>query len=419
MTDGAAERPRSRSALVLAACGFLVPTVAVIDPLALAPLFAIAAAALVALDARAVAAAARPLAPAALLLGLLSLWAIVSASWSILPLHSVLEGVRLLAIAAGGIVVVAAARGLAPGERRLIAGAAALGLGLALAVLLFEAASDAALTRLVLRQRAVPLARFDRGATTMVLSFWAVLMLNGGRRALMCWVLALAAAAAVYWLDSAGAELALGVGMAAFALAWVAPRLVAAVLVLGLALLAAALPLAVPSYETTLALARHEPAIKWTGIHRLLIWRFTADRIAERPVLGWGMDASRALPGGKTHFATLFPDANLPQDAEALPLHPHNAALQWQVELGIPGTLLCLAFIAWGLARLGSAPGVPRLARAGGLAWAASALVIALLDFGAWQAWWLACLFLTAALASAAAAGSPEDSADTPARHRP
>ena len=32
-------------------------------------------------------------------------------------------------------------------------------------------------------------------------------------------------------------------------------------------------------------------------IHRLHIWDFTLDRIAERPLLGWGLDTSRAIPG--------------------------------------------------------------------------------------------------------------------------
>jgi exopolysaccharide production protein ExoQ len=424
MTELAADRRWPWSALVLGACGLLVPPASVVDPLALAPLFGIAAAATLALDARAVVAAARPLAPLALLLGLLALWAMASASWSTVPLHSFLEGLRLLAIAAGGIVLLAAARTLEPEERRLIANAAAIGLVIALVLLLVEASTDAALTRLVLRRSTVPLARFDRSATTIVLAFWAVLSLSGARRTAERWGLALATAATVFALDSAGAALAIVAGFAAFAVAWLAPRLVAAALALGLVALAIALPLALPDDGTIVALHQEEPAIKWSGIHRLLIWRFTADRIAERPVLGWGMDASRALPGGKTRFAALFPDAHLPADAEALPLHPHNAALQWQVELGLPGTLLCLAIVAWGAWRLGGADGAPHLARAGGLAWAASALVIALLDYGAWQAWWLSCLFLSAALCSAAlpalnaeAAEIPAGNADSPARH--
>jgi O-antigen ligase len=251
----------------------------------------------------------------------------------------------------------------------------------------------------------------------VVLAFWSVLCIGAARRVVERIALAVATAIAVAVLSSAGAVLGLAAGFVAFALAWIAPRLTAAALALGLVVLAAGLPLAVPSYGTTVALREHGTPIKWDGLHRLLIWRFTADRIAERPVLGWGMDASRAMPGGKTRFADLFPDAQLPGDAEALPLHPHDAALQWELELGVPGTVLCLAIVAWGLWRVTEAEHVPRLARASGLAWAASALVIALLDYGAWQAWWFACLFLGAAIASAT--GTPADSAGSPAPHLP
>jgi exopolysaccharide production protein ExoQ len=402
MTVEHAEHRSPGSAFVLRACAFLIAPAAVIDPLSLAPLFALAAVTILALGRMVIIDAARPLAPLALLLAVLSLWATLSAAWSIVPLHSFLEGLRLMAIAAGGLVLLAAARTIEPEDRQRIASAAAIGLGIALALVLFEAATDGAATRLILRRSFVPLSRFDRGATTIVMVLWPVLALNAARRALERWVLALATVAIAFALDSASAALALVVGFGAFALAWHAPRLVAAALALGLAALAIALPLATPDDRAIVALHEATPAIKWSGIHRLLIWRFTADRIAERPLLGWGMDASRALPGGKTRFADLFPGANLPGDAEALPLHPHDAALQWQVELGIPGTLLCLAIVAWGLWRVGAAHGVPPLVRAAGLAWAASALVIGLLAYGAWQAWWLSCLFLGAALAVAA-----------------
>ena len=39
-------------------------------------------------------------------------------------------------------------------------------------------------------------------------------------------------------------------------------------------------------------------AFKDSAGHRLEIWHFAGQRIAERPLLGWGLDASRAIPGG-------------------------------------------------------------------------------------------------------------------------
>jgi O-antigen ligase len=83
-----------------------------------------------------------------------------------------------------------------------------------------------------------------------------------------------------------------------------------------------------------------------SAAHRLLIWDFVSERIAERPLLGWGMDSSRAVPGGTGH-----PDAAMlaafglaaKSDwfsyAQLLPLHPHNLALQVWLELGAVGAL--------------------------------------------------------------------------------
>jgi len=393
-----------RSALVLAASAGLVPPLAALAPLALAPLFAVAACATLALDGRVVVDAVRWVWPLALLLFLLAVWATLSAVWSILPRHSVIEGLRLLLVAASGVVLLAAGCTLSARERQLVAAAACIGLVLGLALLLFKASIDALVMRLILGH-AVPLTHFDRGATTLVLALWPVLAAATGRHAFAGFAFALASVASVFALDSDAAVLAIVVGFAGFAAGWLAPRLAAASLAIGLALAAAALPLAIPDYSTVLAVHQHAPWIKWSGIHRLLIWRFTADRIGERPLLGWGMDASREIPGGKTHFADLFPNAGLPSDAEALPLHPHNAVLQWEVELGIPGTVLCLAIVWWGLWRIGFAAALPRGARAGALAWAVSALVIALLSYGIWQAWWLSALFLTAATYAAIVPG--------------
>jgi exopolysaccharide production protein ExoQ len=419
MTDVQAAPRRdalSGRAATLAVAAFVLAPVGLIDPLALAPVFAIVAVALLVVARDGLWTAARPLAPAGLLLLLLAAWATISASWSILPQHSLLEGLRLGAIAAGGLVVLASSMALDPQERRWVAAASAIGLGIAAVLLLAEDLSAGALARLVLRQD-VALWHYHRGATVLVMALWPVLVASSGplyRRIL----LAAVAGAAVLDLGSGTAALALVAGSAVFAVARWTPRIAAAGLVIALVAFAVAAPLAIPSSESLVAMRAETPWIKWSGIHRLLIWRFTSDRIADRPLLGWGMDAAREVPGGKTRLAQRFPDAGLPDDAEALPLHPHDAVLQWELELGMPGTLLCLALAIWGLWRVGFAAPLTRLARAGALGWAGSALVIALLAYGAWQAWWLAALFLAAATFNAAA-GIPAGNAGIPARDRP
>ena len=104
---------------------------------------------------------------------------------------------------------------------------------------------------------------------------------------------------------------------------------------------------------------------------RLDIWRFASTLIARRPVLGYGLDSSRAFE-------------------PSIPMHPHDAALQLWLELGVPGALLGALFFGWLFYK------VARLARQDPT-WAAAAcatgsvyLLIGAISFGVWQEWWLA-----------------------------
>jgi O-antigen ligase len=406
---------RTPTGAVLAAVAVVLPPLGVLAPLGLAPLLAAAALALLVIDWRGAVAALREFAGIAALLVALSLWAMLSALWSILPAHSLFEGLRLLAINAGGLVCLGAARALAPAERRRLGGAAVLGAVLATALLLTARFIDLDLFQAMLsRAPDAPLTRFDRGATVLALALWPALAGCGARRSLAV-ALGLAAGFAVLALVSAAAKLALVVGLVLLAAGYRWPRLAAGALAIGLVSVAVLLPLVTPSASEVVAIHRAAPWIKPSGIHRLLIWRFAADRIAERPLLGWGMDASRDLPGAHESAGKLVPGSDLPDFAEQLSLHPHNAALQWATELGAPGVLLCLAIVVSSLAGVARRAALAPVERAVALAWAGSALAIGLLSYGAWQAWWLSALWLTATLCRAAAGDTPP-SAGEPAR---
>lgn len=137
-----------------------------------------------------------------------------------------------------------------------------------------------------------------------------------------------------------------------------------------------------------------------SAVHRLVIWDFAAARIAEKPLTGWGMEASRAMPGGRARpDAATLDRLNITTPAqreflayshvEVMPLHPHNGALQLWLELGGIGALLGAALmLALGFAASRSA------APAVGAGMLASAAVTGMLSFGLWQAWWVASLLL-------------------------
>ncbi len=142
-----------------------------------------------------------------------------------------------------------------------------------------------------------------------------------------------------------------------------------------------------------------------SSAHRLLIWDFTVQRIRDKPVFGWGLEASRRIPGGgePASAATLerfglvgAPTYDILSKAARLPLHTHNGPLQIWLELGMVGALLAavLIFLLGRMAERSARPGVAA-------AMLASAAVTGLLSFGTWQEWWISAELLgLAALAS-------------------
>jgi O-antigen ligase len=184
-----------------------------------------------------------------------------------------------------------------------------------------------------------------------------------------------------------------GLGAAAISLAAprLGPRLVGAVVALAI--------LAMPLL-TNLIPQIPSASLPPSAVHRLVIWDFAAQRIAEKPITGWGLEASRAMPGGRAQpDAATLDRLNIRAQAqrafvtqphaELMPLHPHNGALQLWLELGVIGALIGAALmLALGVAASRSA------APAVGAGMLASAAVTGMLSFGLWQAWWVASLLL-------------------------
>jgi O-antigen ligase len=384
----------------LAVAALLMPPLSVVAPLSLAPLLTLAAVAAVALGAYRNISRLLAIGGLILMLTLMGALGVLSAAWSIIPLHSLLEGLRFLAISATGLVMVAVALDLTAAEkerlgRLLLAGfliaLAALALAGTVRALWNPAPSEGGIARWI-RGFTV----FDRGATVLALAVWAAISapILRDRRA-QAMVLALAALAVTLTLRSRSAMLCLLVGLAVWPVAYRLPRIAAGAIgagILALALVFPALPL---DMNTVARLHQSVPQFDNSMIHRFAIWHFAIDRIAEHPYRGWGLDASRALPGG----TEIIDDPRLPELAQHaapwMPLHPHNAALQWRLELGWPGSVLATLIVLWLLRRI--VLQAPPPARAAALALVAGSLVVAMLSYGFWQAWWQSALWLIGA----------------------
>ncbi|HKM69861.1 MAG TPA: O-antigen ligase family protein [Stellaceae bacterium] len=144
-------------------------------------------------------------------------------------------------------------------------------------------------------------------------------------------------------------------------------------------------PLTLARLERIPALAESGDAVKLSAGHRLLIWSFAGDRIAEHPLVGWGLDSSRAIPGGKEFIRP---------GQTWMPLHPHNAPLQLWLELGVPGAVVFALLVALAWLALANVDWPCLFASAAGGSLMA-ALVASFASYGIWEEWWLGTLWFS------------------------
>jgi exopolysaccharide production protein ExoQ len=369
----------------LAGCVLVLPPLLALVPRGAAPLAAVAglcAAGLIAATRRPGDLAAWRY-PAALL-GALLLWGALSAAWAPDPWRSLGLTLRLAGSFAGGLALAAAAsRVAAPGRLALCLLA---GTGLAILLAAFDLASSGGLSGYV-TERPFAAPRLNQIAVWLaVLLLPCAALLVGRGRVLLALAVAAAMTGTVYLLDGTAAKTALAVSLPAAALLYWRRALVARVAAALLMLFVLTAPVTLPLPAQSPAVFATVDAFKDSAGHRLLIWSFAGERIAQRPLLGWGLDAARAIPGGKDEIRP---------GQSWMPLHPHNAPLQLWLELGAPGALLLGLFIWWLWRRIAEARWPPLYAAASGGALTAM-LAVAFAGWGIWQEWWLATLGMAA-----------------------
>ena len=320
---------------------------------------------------------------AAALLGCLLVWGTASAFWSVNPLRSLIMAARLAGLIALGLALAAAAsRITAPRRLTLwLLGGFALGVAMAAAELVTHGALGAAFT-----DRAYQAARLNRASVTFAILLPPITaaLLRGGP-AVCPLSFAAATAAMIFALAGTAAKAALIAGVPIGVLFYLARGRAAYAAAIVSVLVIISAPLTFARLERIPAFAETADAIKLSAGHRLLIWSFAGDRIAERPLAGWGLDSARAVPGGK--------DPIRPGQSW-MPLHPHNAALQLWLELGVPGTALFALMVAVVWMALARADW-PQLYCAAAGASLAIALIASCAAYGIWQEWWLGTLAIS------------------------
>lgn len=369
--------------VVLAA---IVPIMAWLGPLGFAILLALAG--LLCAPAIRIREADRPI--AVVLLALLG-WAALSSLWS--PFHPTKAANSVALKAALQLVLYWSAwQGAQAADRRLAALALrvlAFGLAAYGALLVVEAYTSGGVYEAVrdaLHMHMRPdLARKNVAHGSFVLALlWPVAATAGKRAGAPLWLaapMALGAADLAYIFLSDAPVLAVGLALLAGGAVWAAPRLGPRVLAVGAAAGILLMPLPMLLIKQS-DLAAHMPL---SYAERLGYWDYAADRIAEKPWWGWGLDASRTF-------------------SPHIQLHPHNGALQVWLELGAVGA--GLAALVWIIAFRRLADERRNLVAAGAAGSMAIYLFFGAVSFGVWQEWWLA---LGALIACIAALAPPAD----------
>ncbi|MEI9987419.1 MAG: O-antigen ligase family protein [Aliidongia sp.] len=343
----------------------------------------------------------------------LFVWMLLSSLWSLDARAGVSLALRLAGVFVAGTAVVYWLRTLPLDRLARCLPALALGFSAAAAIVLVD-------LRLLHGQIALHLHApqgenydvalfYGRGATIhailmvpLLLGLW-----QAGARwlAILQFVLGLLA---ILVTSSLSAKMALGTAVLVGGAVFVLPALRYALLVL-LAALVVALPLVLPYHPdpTTVCWLSDNKA---SALHRLYIWNFATERIAEHPLIGWGLDAARRIPGGDGRVLILrcdavkYPGTHPRVDSTVMPLHPHNGILQVWLELGGIGALFGFGAVILILGRAFTAPEWrSRAAQAGFVGIFLGGLSVGLVSFGIWQEWFLAALFIAAAVAVLAA----------------
>ncbi|MBT4880815.1 MAG: O-antigen ligase family protein [Alphaproteobacteria bacterium] len=132
--------------------------------------------------------------------------------------------------------------------------------------------------------------------------------------------------------------------------------------------------------------------------HRLNIWHFVSEQIWAKPFLGWGLDASRWMPGADGTFPYYYIEGGKVIegiDRGLLPLHPHSIFLHLWLEVGVVGILLFL-WVFWSIiAKIYDAK-IDRDKQAAIMACIFMCTLVASTSFGIWQKWWVSSFFLLA-----------------------
>lgn len=321
--------------------------------------------------------------PVALGVCTLGAFGVASAGWAVDPGLATSKALKWLLLCLPCVwfaYAVAARRGTATREvKALVTGT--LCAALLLAVQTF---GDVLLRSFVVGAPDIPAAlKINVPAAALAILAWAMPALAAGNSRLTrlgAWLALAVIGISVLAGDGSAPRLAFAIGGLTYVVAWRLPRVAAVLLLVAVAGAHVAAPrlLSVPGLPAlTSDRSLH---------HRMEVWDLVGGLIAVRPWFGYGFANSEsipALPGRMPLTAT----------PRRIPMYPHNAMLQAQLELGVVGLVAFYAALGWLLRALLR---TPRETAAAGLAMLGAGLSVWSVGYPLWRSTWLGWLLFAA-----------------------
>lgn len=343
------------------------------------------------------------------ILSAIAVWALIGGFWALDPPRTMTLAIKLFALCLSGILFIYWLDNQPGARLEKLENAVTVGHFLGLAVL-FVGYAYAEITgdSLWSTNSGDPLTTLSRGADILALSIWPAATILWKRERVFAALAAIALTLlSVLLLSNAAVVAGIGAGTAVFIFIFIFRKKAAVAIGCAIAVVILAAPLLMRLVPSGDVMNEKVGAVYTSAVHRIYTWHFVNKKIAERPILGWGLDASRIIPGGRKQ---LRKDPLTLWKQEILPLHPHNAALQVWLELGLPGAFLFAGFVFLIFFRLFRGRRSHSAAAAMG-AVTTVYLVIGSFSFGVWQNWWVAAGWLVAGLMVLAARGTERLSA--------
>lgn len=376
---------RSLTAVFAGFC-LSLPTLLVLIPKAMVPLLLATGALAAVMVWRGGGRPAWPGRPLWLCLGALLAWALIACVWTFDPLNSLFLVLRLSSLILCGLFLIAVAGGLDDEARRTLRPAILAGFAIAVAVVVFERALGQPIYTTFGHPdgKHTLLSIMNRGATGLAMLVWPVAaLLSRGRAGRWALLLPPGLFVVLLFLDSAAALLGLALGGLIALVAWRHARLGQLVLAAVVVVTFGTAPFAARWFQDGDLQQAHGFD---SARHRMEIWSFSAERIADKPLFGWGFDSAHDMVG-----AGIVPSD--PELGTAMPGHPHNAVLQIWLELGGVGAAIALALLLVVIRRLDR---LPPLEFATAQASFMTSFTIALVSYGIWQHQWIGMLLAAA-----------------------